>query len=101
MITPPQGVQGQDYFLSQSIELAWKLITTVPPFLPHCPNIAYDENIHDEVPGRCGGVTPGQPLRYSKPVLTSCTGQVYQRGAVRSQDYGESCPHLACTCVNQ
>ena len=90
MIKPPQNVQDQEYFLTQSIELAWKLITTVPPFLPHCPDITYDGNMHDEVPGRSGGVTPDQPLRYSKPILTNCTGQVYECGAVRSQDFGKS-----------
>ena len=75
-------------FLTECISLSWKLLTTVPPLLPHCPSIPFNERMHEDIPGKCGGITHGKPLLYSKPILTNCTGKVYVHGSVRSADKG-------------
>ena len=70
-------------FITRATEIAWSLVTTVPPLVPSCDEQVFHEDLHEKSSSWDDKVSRNYKLKYSRPVLYSNSlGVVTQKGCV-------------------
>ena len=81
-------------FVTGATNIAWSLITAVPPLIPSCDEQEFREDLLEKSPFWDERRQSNCVLKYIRPVLyTSSLGAVTQRGLVRNAkpDEGKDC----------
>ena len=82
MISPATMQQ----FVTRGIEIAWSLVTAVPPLIPSCAEQKFCEKLHEKSSFSWDDRRPtNYELKYIRPVLyANSSGAVTQKGCVRN-----------------
>ena len=85
-IQPPLSSSDRmKQFVAGATNIAWSLITAVPPLVPSCDEQEFREDLHEKVPSWDERRQSNCKLKYTRPVLyTNSLGVVTQRGLVRN-----------------
>lgn len=74
-------------FTTRATEIAWSLVTAVPPLVPSCDECAFHERLHEKSNSWDDDCSKKCKLKYTSPVLyTSFIGAVTQKGYVRNAE---------------
>ena len=87
-------------FITRATEIAWSLVTAVPPLVPSCDDQVFSENLHEKSSwdDKCSS---SYKLKYSRPVLYSRSlGVVTQKGCVRNAKVDEGKALLSTTFIH-
>ena len=72
-------------FVTEAIDIAWSLVTAVPPLIASCEEQNFCENLHEKAFTWDDKRPSNYKLKYNRPVLyTNFLGAVTQRGLVRN-----------------
>ena len=81
----PLVVKNQ--FATQAIDIAWSLVTAVPPLIASCDECTFRDNLHEQHPSWDDERLTDYELKYIRPVLyANSLGAVTQKGSVRNAE---------------
>ena len=85
-------------FVTGAINIAWSLVTAVPPLIPTCEEQRFHEDLHEKASSWSDKHPSNYKLKYIRPVLyTNSLGAITQKGLVRNAKPDEG----KCYCIAQ
>ena len=90
----PSGAEQQ--FVTNAINIAWSLVTAVPPFISSCDEHTFHDDLHEKSVYWEDDSESTYKLKYIRPVLyTNSLGAITQKGSVRNTkpDGGKTCKY--------
>ena len=87
MVAKPSSIplDVQNQFAAQAIDIAWGLVTAVPPLIASCDECTFCDDLHEQHPSWDDKCLTDYELKYIRPVLyANSLGAVTQKGSVRN-----------------
>lgn len=85
-------------FVIKAIDIAWSLVTAVPPLIPSCDERTFHDDLHEKSIYWDDECQTNYKIKYIRPVLyTNSLGAITQKGSVRNAKLDEGKIVYICT----